>query len=136
MTNGPTLKSSIVGERLRLAASGPWTAPHADELERQVQALEPAVSGASTTSIDMSEVRELDTLGAWVLERLLRSARQNGRVALFVAMPAHFRGLIDEVQQVNRQPPPADHKINSLSAAFNTIGRTTVEVKASLLTLM
>ena len=136
MANEPVLTSSVIGERLELAASGAWTAVHAEALEQQVLAAAPSIAGASATSIDLAQVRELDTLGAWLIERLIRAGSQNGRVAQFVALPAHFRGLFDEVHRVNRRPLPVGGKINALLAALDIIGRAAVDVRASLLAFL
>jgi phospholipid/cholesterol/gamma-HCH transport system permease protein len=79
----------------------------------------------------MAGVSELDTLGAWLLERLIRLGGERGRKAEFVGLPSHFRGLLDEVHQVNRQPPVRRAPQNRLLAALETVGRTTVGIKAS-----
>jgi phospholipid/cholesterol/gamma-HCH transport system permease protein len=132
MVGEPVLNSKIQGERLELAASGSWTAAHTERLERQVAGVAANISGARTTSIDMAGVAELDTLGAWLLERLLRRAGEQGRGAQFVGVPSHYRGLLDEVHQVNRQPPPDRAMPNKLLLALDSIGRATANLKTSL----
>ena len=73
------LTSELKGERLELAAVGSWTAPHAGELETLVDGVAGEAAKASNVSIDMAGVREFDTFGAWLLERLTREWSSAGR---------------------------------------------------------
>lgn len=64
----PCLATASRGETLKLRPSGSWTAIHANELEGLSDVALPKLQQATTLKIDMTEVRELDTLGAWLLE--------------------------------------------------------------------
>jgi phospholipid/cholesterol/gamma-HCH transport system permease protein len=132
MSEEPVLTSRLRGERLELVAAGAWTVAHTAALERSVEAAARDVEKARATSIDMAGVRELDTLGAWLLERLLRHSREQGREADLVGLPSHFRGLLDEVHQVNRRPPTRRAQLNRFLAALDQVGRATVNLKTSL----
>jgi phospholipid/cholesterol/gamma-HCH transport system permease protein len=132
MSSEPLLTKSTVGNMLTLSASGSWTAVHADVLERLVQATAPEVVAAQRTAIDLSAVRELDTLGAWLLERLLRRGAEAGREARFVEPPNRYLGVLDEMHQVNRRPVPRRVEPNKLWLALDSIGRATVSFKTSL----
>ena len=132
MGGEPVLSSKIQDERLELSASGSWTAAHSEVLERQIAAVAEHVFSTRTATIDIAGVAELDTLGAWLLERLLRRANEQGRGAQFVGVPGHYRGLLDEVHQVNRQPPPDRATPNPLLRALDSIGRATANLKSSL----
>ena len=60
--------------------------------------------------IDLSRVERLDTLGAWLLEKLSRRAIAAGHGADIVGIADNYAGLINEVRQVNRRttaPTPA-----------------------------
>jgi phospholipid/cholesterol/gamma-HCH transport system permease protein len=127
----PRLTGTLLGERLQLVASGPWISAHAEALEHQVNAVTADVERARATTIDLAAVDELDTLGAWLLERTLRRSSEAGREAAFVALPARYRGLLEEVRQVNRRPPTEIYKPNMLIDALDRIGRTTAELKES-----
>jgi phospholipid/cholesterol/gamma-HCH transport system permease protein len=50
-------------------------------------------------------VRELDTFGAWLLEKLLRRASESGRPATLVGVASHYAGLIEDVRKLNRREP-------------------------------
>jgi phospholipid/cholesterol/gamma-HCH transport system permease protein len=131
MSSQPALSASVVGEQLKLAASGSWTCSHADVLERQVAAAALQMASARSTTIDMAAVHELDTLGAWLLERLARGG-EAGREARFTGVPNDYRGLLDEVHQVNHRPPALVRKPYAVVAALVTIGRTTLTLRTSL----
>ncbi|MGD9501809.1 MAG: STAS domain-containing protein, partial [Methyloceanibacter sp.] len=85
------LTSQLKGERLELAASGSWTAAHAGELETLVDGAASQAAAAKNVSIDMGGVREFDTFGAWLLERLTRAWSSAGAELEIVGMPAHDR---------------------------------------------
>ena len=119
------LTSELKGERLELAAAGSWTAPHAGELEKLVDSVAGEASKAKNVSIDMKGVREFDTFGAWLLERLMRQWTSTGRETVIVGMPEHDRDLLEEMHAVNRAPPaPPKHenKIVSFLAGVGLAG--------------
>ena len=99
------LKSELKGERLELLAFGSWTAPHAGELETLVDGVAGEAAKAKNLSIDMSGVREFDTFGAWLLERLTREGSSAGRETVILGLPPHDRGLLEEMHSVNRAAP-------------------------------
>lgn len=120
------LTHKLVGTRLELAASGSWTASHAGELESLVERAGADASDAKDVSIDMGGVREFDTFGAWLLERLTRKWKRQGREAVIVGLPEHDLGLLAEMDGVNREPPPAAKPANPIVSAFAAVGRGTV----------
>jgi phospholipid/cholesterol/gamma-HCH transport system permease protein len=81
---------------------------------------------SKAVKIDMAEVRELDTLGAWVLEKMLRRAASAGHHAEVVGIADNYEGLIEEVHQVNRRNPAPAPALNPIVAKVNDIGRSTV----------
>lgn len=102
MGSEPVLNSRINGERLELTAGGSWTAPFAERLEPLIEAQSAAAERQRTMSIDMAGVREIDTFGAWLLERLVRAWQGDGRRADITGLPEVYRGLLDEMHQANR----------------------------------
>ncbi|WP_271594716.1 hypothetical protein [Bradyrhizobium sp. CCBAU 65884] len=51
-------------------------------------------------TLDMAGVSLLDTLGAWLLEKLSRRAASSSRSVHVVGIADNFAGLMDEVRQV------------------------------------
>ena len=117
------LTSELKGERLELAASGSWTAAHARELESLVDGVASQATSAKNVSIDMAGVREFDTFGAWLLERLTRAWSSAGRETKIVGLPKHDRGLLEEMHGVNRKPPRPAAQENRIVTALASVGR-------------
>jgi phospholipid/cholesterol/gamma-HCH transport system permease protein len=117
------LTSELKGERLELAAAGSWTAPHAGELEKLVDSVAGEASKAKNVSIDMKGVREFDTFGAWLLERLTRQWTSSGRETVIVGMPEHDRDLLEEMHAVNRAPPAPPKHENQIVSFLAGVGR-------------
>jgi phospholipid/cholesterol/gamma-HCH transport system permease protein len=109
--------------RLELAAGGSWTAPHAAELETLVDGVARDMARAKTVSIDMRGVREFDTYGAWLLERLTRQWRGSGGPASVVGMPEHDRTLLKEMSAVNLEPAAPPAQPNAFVSALAALGR-------------
>ncbi|MGZ5854474.1 MAG: ABC transporter permease, partial [Xanthobacteraceae bacterium] len=128
MSTMPALNETVVGGQLQLAAAGSWTVANSEVLEQLVQSAAGRMKQARAATIDMAGVRELDTLGAWLLERLARG----GSGAQFVGLPGHFRGLFEEVRQVNRRKPAAPSAGNKIIETLDKIGHATVDLKSDL----
>ncbi len=120
------------GERLELAASGSWTATHAGELEAIIDRVTGEAPEAKDVSIDMAGVRELDTFGAWLLERLTRQWTESGREAVVVGLPKHDLGLLEEMHGVNLTPPPKPKRQSKLVSAFAGFGKAGIDFSHDL----
>lgn len=128
----PDLESHIVDGRLELTASGNWTALYSEMLERRVKSVIPKLAGVSATSLNFIAVRELDTLGAWLMERLMRAARQGGRPAQLIALPEKFKGLVDDVRAVTGEQLSRPARLNFVFLFLDGVGRVAVDSKKSL----
>jgi phospholipid/cholesterol/gamma-HCH transport system permease protein len=107
------------GERLELAGVGSWTSKNAAQIERLVDDIvrqEPRIS-----SIDLADVRELDTFGAWLIERLVRGSA-GGAEPRLVGVADRFAGLLARVRQVNRRPPPQVATAGRLLKGLSSFG--------------
>src|SRR5262245_34632554 len=123
MTSTPLLTRTISPEGLRLAATGPWTAAHAARLEQLVGAAARAGADVPQVAIDMARVDELDTAGAWLLERLSRSPDFAGRKTLFTGVKPRHRDLIEDMHLINRQSQAPHAGLSGPLAALDMIGR-------------
>jgi len=108
-----------------LSPSGAWTAIHAATLESLLNFDAPTIDRANSLKIDMANVSELDTLGAWLLEKMSRGARQAGHSATVVGVAVRYKGLIEDVRQVNRRKPTSRPHQNPVLARLETVGRST-----------
>nr|WP_246700557.1 ABC transporter permease [Variibacter gotjawalensis] len=122
------MRKHVNGQRLEIAASGAWIADNADDLEPLVDAVASENPQVSSVAIDMRDVKELDTYGAWLLERLVRDRTGQGQETHIVGLSDHYRGLLDEVQNSNRDLPPSFKPAPPLANFFERVGRTMVDV--------
>ncbi len=127
MKTEPSLSGSVVDGRLVLAAGGSWTAAHAHELERLIDGAQAEGAGAGALSLDMREVRALDTFGAWLVERLIRDWNARDRAAEIVGLAEHYHSLLQDLQDANREIRPARRRANPLVSALDGLGRAVVE---------
>ena len=98
MNHEPLLLATPSGDELKLRPEGPWTAANVVTLETLSRSVGADVDRSRVVTLDMSGISALDTLGAWILEKLSRRASSSGRSAEFVGVADHFSGLLDEVR--------------------------------------
>jgi phospholipid/cholesterol/gamma-HCH transport system permease protein len=125
LSSVPLLGTATQGETLELSPSGSWTAAYAAPLEDLFDGVSPQLRQANTLKIDMVGVRELDTLGAWLIEKMSRRGTESGHSATVVGVAGRYQGLIEEVRQVNRRKPASRTIPNPVLARLETVGRST-----------
>ena len=125
MSSTPLLGAATHGETLVLSPSGSWTAVHAATLESLINYISNSVQQTQSLKIDMVDVRELDTLGAWLLEKISRRASESGHPATVVGVAGRYQGLIDDVRRVNRRKPLSPPIQNPILARLEALGRST-----------
>jgi phospholipid/cholesterol/gamma-HCH transport system permease protein len=125
LSSTPLLGAATHGETLVLSPSGSWTAVHAATLESLINYISNRVQQTQSLKIDMVDVRELDTLGAWLLEKISRRASESGHPATVVGVAGRYQGLIDDVRRVNRRKPLSPPIQNPILARLEALGRST-----------
>ena len=125
MSSVPLLGARTRGDTLELTPSGSWTATYATVLESLVNVVLPAVQQTRSLKIDMADLRELDTLGAWLLEKMSRGAVEAGHPTAMVGVAGRYQGLIEDVRQVNRRKPASRPIQNPVLARLEIVGRST-----------
>src|SRR5436305_1472010 len=123
----PALERRRNGERLELSAAGAWTVEHASALEPLVDAAGARRDPVRRVLIDIAHVDRLDTYGAWLIERLVRTWQGAGLEANVVGVSDRHRGLLQEVRGVNREPPPAPLRRNGLTVVLENVGRAVAD---------
>jgi phospholipid/cholesterol/gamma-HCH transport system permease protein len=124
LSAAPVLRSTTQGDTLELSPSGPWTVAHGHALEGLFDAVSPRLAETKNLKIDMTDVRELDTLGAWLFEKMSRRALESGHSAAVVGAAGRYAGLIDDVRQVNRRMPVSIPAQNPVLARLEVVGRS------------
>jgi phospholipid/cholesterol/gamma-HCH transport system permease protein len=130
----PTLSLEAASPELRYAASGTWTAAHANDLEALIDDAASRQNGASA-SVDMHKVEAFDTYGAWLLERFVRDRKASGGATTIVALPEHFRDLATAMHDADLEPPPGPPRENAIVDALLKLGRATSSVWQDLLAI-
>ncbi len=124
----PTLTPTVGGKTTTFGAAGHWIAAHSSALEHLVDSAS-LQQATYRIVIDIAGVEQLDTLGAWLLERLARSFQDHGQDLVFVGVPDRFRDLLDRVRDVNRGTQTPRARANRLIAGLEFVGRATVGFK-------
>ena len=124
MATEPLLAALPNGDVLELRPGGSWIAANVAALEKLLDAIAPDLDRAGFVKVDMAEVRELDTLGAWLLEKIIRRATLAGHRAETFGISDQYAGLIDEVRQVNRHNPKPAPAQNPVVAKLDDLGRS------------
>jgi phospholipid/cholesterol/gamma-HCH transport system permease protein len=114
------------GDLLELRPSGSWIAANVAMLERLADSVTPQLDRSNLIRVDMAEVRELDTLGAWMLEKMSRRATSAGHRTEMTGVADNYAGLIEEVRQVNRHNPVPVPARNPVVVKLDQVGRSAV----------
>ena len=125
------LEASAKGDQLQLAGAGAWTASNARRLESQINAATRRRGAIKRVDIDMARVDQLDTFGAWLLERLTRSFSARGCDTQVTGLKEDYRALMDEVHGVKGEQVP-EHRGSELAYALASIGENIVAVGHTL----
>ncbi|HEY4987347.1 MAG TPA: STAS domain-containing protein, partial [Bradyrhizobium sp.] len=126
MPSPPLLTATPSGDVLELRPGGSWIAANVATLEQLSNSITDQLDRSKVVKLDLTGVRELDTLGAWLLEKISRRAASAGHRAELVGVADLYAGLIEEVHQVNRHNPAPLPAPNPVLARVNDIGRSAV----------
>jgi phospholipid/cholesterol/gamma-HCH transport system permease protein len=126
LTTAAELTATPLGDVLELRPAGSWTAINVTTLEALFDAVAPQLDRSKTVKLNMASVRELDTLGAWLLEKMSRRAASAGHRVEMVGVADNYTGLIEEVRQVNRHNSAPEAARNPVLAKVDDIGRSAV----------
>ena len=79
---------------------------------------------ARHVTMDLGAVHELDTLGAWLVEKASRRVASAGHRIEVTGIADKYAGLIEEIRRVNRHNPAPAETPNPVLARLDQIGRT------------
>ena len=132
MASEPVLTATPSDDLLELRPSGAWIAANVTSLERLTNAVTAELDRWTTVRLNMAGVNELDTLGAWLLEKLSRRAVSAGHPAEIVGVADNYAGLMAEIRQVNRHNPAPLPAPNPALARLGDLGRATVGAREDM----
>jgi phospholipid/cholesterol/gamma-HCH transport system permease protein len=118
LTDEPSLIMSEQGPDV-LLARGAWTVANVELLERLCAHVPPGRGGP----IDLSGVTALDTVGAWLFEKLARSEAAGTSEAIFVGASPSCSGLLREVRELNKAGPAKSRRASPLVDRLTKMAR-------------
>jgi phospholipid/cholesterol/gamma-HCH transport system permease protein len=135
LENKSLLDSRTDGDQLTLAGNGAWTAQNARRLEGLIDRAARRPDKVRRVAIDMGKVERLDTFGAWLLERLVRSFSTRGLDTQVTGLNETYRKLVDEVhgvtlEELNKRKP------NQILYALASIGMSIAGVGGTLASIV
>ncbi len=130
MTDQPDLMVAHDG-RVTLRPSGAWTLDHVEVLEQLCAKPLPA----DVSALDIGQVTALDTVGAWLLEKLSRRFSASAELAL-AGVSASQAGLMREIQGVNRRQPASRRPGSPVLDFMERLGRGVISESASFLQML
>ncbi|MGX9427090.1 MULTISPECIES: MlaE family lipid ABC transporter permease subunit [Bradyrhizobium] len=101
---------------------GAWTVANVEILERLCAGIQPRLA-QGIRKIDLSGITALDTVGAWLIEKLARGGTTQASEAEITGLSASYSGLIGEVRKLNRRPPAPARRTNALADLLERVGR-------------
>ncbi|MDR1827643.1 MAG: MlaE family lipid ABC transporter permease subunit [Methylobacteriaceae bacterium] len=135
--NAPGCERSSADGSTRLKFSGFLTSEYGDEAEEVVnQQIRPASGGARTGEcvIDLSDLKRMDTLGAWLVQKLAREAGKSGLAVRIDGASEAQRILLDETRA--RSDEDALRRPSGLLVVLREfveeVGRAVVDVRDDL----
>ena len=124
MKSAPRLTHTAERDEACLAAAGSWTAATAPAIEAlSHDSFEHARTSRAVT-INISSVEDLDTYGAWLIERLVRRFRAYGVATGLSAVPDRFKGLLEAVHEAPGDAVVRSKRVNPFLGTLEAIGRS------------
>jgi phospholipid/cholesterol/gamma-HCH transport system permease protein len=130
LTDQPDLMASGDG-RVTLRPSGAWTLDNVEALEQLCARPLPR----EVAALDIGQVTALDTVGAWLLEKLARRSSGSAKVALAGVSESHA-GLMQELQGLNRSPPASRQRTSVVLEFMEQVGRAVISESLSFLQML
>jgi phospholipid/cholesterol/gamma-HCH transport system permease protein len=130
------LNVRVEGRRLVLDAAGGWVAARASEIEALVESAFKKRPAVDRVEINLTHLERLDTVGAWLIERLRRGAGDAKLAAEIVGIDPRFKVLLDEVAVSNKEPPHPHPRKGTLYDVLEHVGMAVAEVGRDLASIV
>ena len=121
--------------RLELQLGGDWVIATAPELNRRLRALQRAPEDVAA-AIDLSRLARLDTAGAWLIQRTVLELGAAGLQVSLVGADPRFRGLLDQVGNVEPTVEVESPAPNKLVEIAHRAGKATFAFCDAALSLL
>ena len=131
MTTQPDL-IVVDADRVTLRPSGAWTLANVEALEGLCESQLPA----DVAAIDISQVTALDTVGAWLFEKLVRRFSSTSMQTSLVGVSNSYADLMKEMEGVNRKQPAAGRRESVILGFLEDVGRGIIAESAGFLQML
>jgi phospholipid/cholesterol/gamma-HCH transport system permease protein len=121
------LQTELQGKKLLLSAKGDWTSAYASEIEPQVDSVLRKRAKVERVEIDATGIAHIDTIGAWLIERLKRNWERGDTKISIVGLDPRYKVLLDEVSASNRKVPKEKPPEGAISGFLAQIGMGAAE---------
>jgi phospholipid/cholesterol/gamma-HCH transport system permease protein len=121
-----SLKRKEEAGQLVLEAAGRWISSFAGQIEPLVTEVEKRKPKSGSVAIDASHIEQLDTSGAWLLERMRRDFEAKGAAAEIVGLDPRYKILIEEVRQTNTGKDAHEEDNNPVVNSLSRLGEIAV----------
>jgi phospholipid/cholesterol/gamma-HCH transport system permease protein len=126
MKSAADFTQSVDGDRQAVLFSGDLTLACIRDLPKRLDGI-----GGQRLLVDLSQVSRMDTVGAWLVHRLVR-----GRDAEVVGASEHFQVLLEQVGQADQQVKVRPDRTPPLYRVMGQIGGATAVAGRTLLGLL
>lgn len=133
----PKVRGAGGSDPLEAKLSGSWTADRAEAVETCLNEFLVGAGGCSLIHMDLSAIDRLDTVGAWLLDRMQRDLRLTGRAVKFVSVKTEQQLLLDEIAahgfgRVQPKARTSFHLLADLGKAEIRLGRQALDALSFL----
>ncbi|MCK0196866.1 MlaE family lipid ABC transporter permease subunit [Ancylobacter sp. 6x-1] len=126
----PLLAIARHGSEWTFVGSGRWLATQGRALEGAVDNAVTEARGAENRGpvrVDLSGVERLDTVGAVLLDQLVRGLKDEGFAPEVEGLDPRFQPLLEEVERGGHAVPPARKYVNPIVGGLEVVGRAAAE---------
>jgi phospholipid/cholesterol/gamma-HCH transport system permease protein len=121
-TEAPGFRVELRGTTFRLVATGAWTVTEATVLDEELKKLKVPIPPSSdfTGEMDISGIAEIDTAGAWLLQRTAGAWQRGGLKTRYAGATDSFRILIEEVHRRGQTEKPEIDTVTPLQQILDS----------------
>ena len=122
----PGFRVELSGTTFRLVATGAWTVAEATELDKALKRLRVPIPPTPdfTGEMDIAGIAEIDTAGAWLLQRTANAWQKGGLRTHYAGATESFRILIEEVHRRGNAERPEIEKRGLLTQTIEDTTKT------------
>jgi phospholipid/cholesterol/gamma-HCH transport system permease protein len=137
----PGFRVELKGTTFRLVATGAWTVAEAARLDRALKRLRVPLPPTPdfTGEMDIAGIAEIDTAGAWLLQRTANAWQKGGLRTHYAGATESFRILIEEVHRRGQAKLPLIEKpsfvsqlVDSTTKALTGVWNEAIQLTAFL----